>query len=256
MHIYSHTRTLRKIPYLLSSFWSLFKYFENKSFIFTILSGAPTELKTQLGTITIQTPLDALIFKETVIDDCYLLLSLKDPQVIVDIGAAYGDFSWYAKKLYPAAQVVAYEPDPFHTDLLEKNILPLGCITKQEAVGATGQVEMILHSDHTQSSAHTVKGIQPISTHQVTSVTLHDALKEYNSVDLVKIDCEGAEKEIFEHTDPKVFSKIKRFSIEYHEFVVPGIRNQIVNLLKKHGYEVEAKEDVYTKDFGFIYAQK
>lgn len=256
MQIYSHTRTLRKIPYLLSAFWSLFKYVENKSFIFTILSGAPTELKTQLGTITIQTPLDALIFKETVIDDCYRLSSLKDPKVIIDIGAAYGDFSWYAKKLYPSAQVIAYEPDPFHAALLNNNIVPLGCMVKQEAVGATGQVEMILHSDHTQSSAHTVKGIQPISTHQVTSVTLHDALKAYDSVDLVKIDCEGAEKEIFEHTDPKVFSKIKRFSIEYHEFVVPGIRNQIVNLLKKHGYEVEAKEDAYTKDFGFIYAQK
>ena len=256
MHIYSHTRTLRKIPYLFSSFWSLLKYIENKSFVFSILSGAPTELKTKLGSITIQTPLDALIFKETVIDDCYRLSSLKDPKVIIDIGAAYGDFSWYAKKLYPSAQVIAYEPDPFHTALLNKNIVPLGCMMKQEAVGATGQVEMILHSDHTQSSAHTVKGIQPISTHQVTSVTLHDALKEYDSVDLVKIDCEGAEKEIFEHADPKVFSKIKRFSIEYHEFVVPGIRNQIVNLLKKHGHEVEAKEDAYTNDFGFIYAQK
>lgn len=256
MQIYSHTRTLRKIPYLLSSFWSLFKYVENKSFIFTILSGAPTELKTKFGPIMIQTPLDALIFKETVIDDCYRLSSLKNPKVIIDIGAAYGDFSWYAKKLYPSAQVVAYEPDPFHTALLEKNIKALGCVAKQKAVGATGQVEMILHSDHTQSSAHTVKGIQPISTHQVASVTLHDALKQYESVDLVKIDCEGAEKEIFEKTDPEIFLKVKRFSIEYHEFVVPGIRDQIVNLLKKQGYTVEMKEDAYTKDFGFIYAQK
>lgn len=120
MQIYSHTRTLRKIPYLLSSFWSLLKFVENKLFVFSILSGTPTELKTKFGPITIQTPLDALIFKETVIDDCYQLTSLKDPQVIVDIGAAYGDFSWYAKKLYPSAKVIAYEPDPFHTDLLEK----------------------------------------------------------------------------------------------------------------------------------------
>lgn len=256
MQIYSHTRTLRKIPYLLSSFWSLLKYINNKSFVFSLLSSVPTELKTKLGSITIQTPLDALIFKETVIDDCYQLTSLKDPQVIVDIGAAYGDFSWYAKKLYPSAQVIAYEPDPFHTTLLNKNSVPLGCIVKQEAVGVSGQVEMILHSDHTQSSAHSVRGIQPISTHQVTSVTLHDALKEYDSVDLVKIDCEGAEKEIFEHTDPKVFLKVKRFSIEYHEFVVPGIKDQIVNLLKTHGYEVKVKEDAYTRDFGFIYAKK
>ena len=256
MHIYSHTRSLHKIPYLLSSFWSLLKFVENKSFVFSILSGAPTELKTKLGTITIQTPLDALIFKETVIDDCYQLTSLKDPQVIVDIGAAYGDSSWYAKKLYPSAQVIAYEPDPFHTTLLNKNSVPLGCIVKQEAVGVSGQVEMILHSDHTQSSAHSVRGIQPISTDQVASVALHDALKQYESVDLVKIDCEGAEKEIFEHTDSKVFSKIKRFSIEYHEFVVPGIKDQIVNLLKKQGYAVEIKEDAYTKDFGFIYAKK
>jgi FkbM family methyltransferase len=256
MHIYSHTRSLHKIPYLLSSFWSLFKYVGNKFSFFTILSGAPTELKTKLGTITIQTPLDALIFKETVINDCYQLTSLKDPQVIVDIGAAYGDFSWYAKKLHPSAQVIAYEPDPFHTALLNKNIVPLGCMVKQEAVGGSGQIEMILHSDHTQSSAHTVKGISPVSTHQVTSVTLHDALKEYDSIDLVKIDCEGAEKEIFDHTNPEIFSKIKRFSIEYHEFVVPGIRDQIVKLLKKQGYAVEIKEDAYTKDFGFIYAKK
>ncbi|MEI6326844.1 MAG: FkbM family methyltransferase [Candidatus Roizmanbacteria bacterium] len=256
MQFNSHLRALRKIPYLFSSLFLLLKFVGNKSFIVNIFAGASTELKTKFGTITISTPLDALILKETVIDDCYHLSFLTDPHVIVDIGAAYGDFSWYAKKLYPSAKVIAYEPDKFHIPLLEKNIKPLGCVIRHEAIGSQGEIEMMIHSAHTQSSAHLVKGVRPISTYKVASITLDRALNEYDVIDLVKIDCEGAEKEIFDQADPVVFSKIKCFSIEYHEFVVPGVLEHISNHLKKYGYTIEIKQNPFTNDFGFIYAKK
>lgn len=65
---------------------------------------------------------DLLVLKETVCDDVYRLRALAGPRLIVDVGAGIGDFSLVAASRFPAAQVIAFEPQPEAFAVLERNL--------------------------------------------------------------------------------------------------------------------------------------
>ena len=88
---------------------------------------------------------------------------------------------------------------------------------------------------------------------EISTITLKNIFEENNlkKCSLLKIDCEGAEYEIFESATSDLLKKIKIICMEYHP---NGNPLDIKLKLEKNGFEVLIKKSTI-QGIGYIYAQ-
>jgi len=198
-----------------------YKYFGNRTdgFNFHSRSG-----------LNINVPVRLLhTYKECFFDETYFKgfpgEQLKTPiEFVIDIGANVGYFSLFALSKNPSAKVFAYEPIPKNFKLLNKYKLQNPHLNLQvfnKAVSKPNQKSIILHfdeSDEFTTSASLFSDDKQLDKLEVESTSLESIIKDnqLNKVDLVKLDCEGAEYSILYNTDEKIFGKIKMLAIETH----------------------------------------
>jgi FkbM family methyltransferase len=141
-------------------------------------------------------------------------------QTIVDIGANVGAATlWFAERS-PHARIVAVEPASNAKRLLARNIERNGLDARVRAVA----VALAAHSGDVdiQESGSSVFGtIAPVSgigVERVTALTLEDLLDrcELEEVDLLKLDCEGAEFDIVLGSDDRTLRRNRVIVGEYH----------------------------------------
>jgi FkbM family methyltransferase len=212
-------------------------------------STALVDLHTADGlTITIrQNYSDAMTIAEIFLDDCYVRnLPLPPNPVVIDVGGFIGDFSLYAVKRLNARRVIVCEPSPRNWALLLRNIANNGYEDRIEpinkAVTDGGDVMMNIDApDEWQSmvSAYYQSGQQLTA---VPGISLSKLLRDHavESVDLLKIDCEGGEFAILEGTPSDVFSRIRNIVFEYHQ--IDGVWAKLESVkqrLRREGYVLQ-----------------
>jgi FkbM family methyltransferase len=225
--------------------------------------------------VLVESDADNSVFEEIFTDRDYGICDdviKKAGASILDIGAHKGYFSIYAGVLNNNVKIFAYEPEEKNFAVLKENLKMnrvKNVIVKNVAVcGKDGMCELFLSEDshnHSVISGGVVG--EEVAFKKVNCVSLqtiiekHLAKEQCDFVDLVKMDCEGAEFEILESADAfaggrGIFEKIKAFCLEYHEFLPEMRAERLVNILKKHGYKVDVKKSHYDGRMGFIWARR
>jgi FkbM family methyltransferase len=152
-----------------------------------------------------------LAFLEIFLDDCYGIESVRHPvRTVLDIGANAGFFSMHARNTYPNAVIHAYEPNPAMREFLQHQSCAGRFAYFMEAVGAAdAKVRLDLDSDstHTRSIPTPLGDIPQVAFRKCI-------LRLGGNVDVVKIDCEGAEWEILDDAD--AWRKVRYLALEYH----------------------------------------
>lgn len=157
---------------------------------------------------------DIEVCEECVYGDGYHLQRLKaigfDPKTIVDVGANIGAFSAFAHKLWPTADILCIEPHPSSYELLTIN-----CPFAQCVEGAIGHSELFCKGDlYGGTSGWFDKPIDAEVLH-VRRLFLDDWTLRMTQVDLLKLDCEGAEYGLL-GTSKRTTSITKAIIGEYH----------------------------------------
>lgn len=141
---------------------------------------------------------------------------LSGVQTVVDVGANVGFFSLAARARYPTAAIYAYEPNPRVQGLLLANTSGFGIEVRPEAVGGRcGTVRLI---DDGPSNQARVSGEENGGAgYEVRQVDLATVLERAGGqIDLLKLDCEGAEWKILQ---PRTeWEYIRNIRLEYHLF--------------------------------------
>ena len=141
----------------------------------------------------------------------YRWLNPSPGDVILDIGACFGAFTAWAERL--GARVIAIEPMEENYDLLCKNAPEATCI-RAAVVKKTPPVEVLLYLSNTKSmGSHTLKPTRGRRSVHVPAVTLSGLLDKYKPNKL-KVDCEGAEYELF--LDYHLPRFVRGIVLEYH----------------------------------------
>lgn len=146
-----------------------------------------------------------------------------EPATIIDAGAYTGLSAIYLANRYPGARILAIEPDPSNYRLLLRNIRPYPAITPVNAA--------LWHEDtrlqfHFRPEGHWASSVLPGDsgeTVEVEGIGMRTALGMLgtDTVDLLKIDVEGAEKEIMAHAAPWI-GRVGAIFIELHDRLQPG----------------------------------
>lgn len=173
---------------------------------------------------------DAAIIEEVVDGDCYNLLAMKEagfnPKTIFDIGASMGAFAKFAHSLFPNARIFCFEPNPRSFELLKKNcpfavninaaVRYDGANVLTDGEGATGG-GFITTREGFESAAsaksdadHFIYSV----VGEVKTTTIEAVCREHNIkvIDLLKIDCEGSEWDIFKG----ITTPVNKIIGEYH----------------------------------------
>lgn len=194
---------------------------------------------------------DARIIEEIFCDRPYVRhVSLSEKPVIVDIGGYIGDFSiWCAKYLHPS-RVIVYEPTVENYEVLIENVEQNGfgsiIETMNEAVGRSGWVELNVQSLEFNEFHVSSYLYEHCERRRVASASIGQIFDRHKlqNVDLLKIDCEGSEYDIFESFDPSLLRRTRNIVFEVHK--VDGYIEKLMaakELLRSTGFTL-VEEDL------------
>lgn len=165
------------------------------------------------------------------------------PRFIVDAGANIGLSAVFFSNKFPSVKIIAIEPERSNFMMLEKNtkgyeniLLTKRALSNQPNVnfdvvdkgfGNWGFVTEMQDSKNTKNVIDTVK-----------TITIDEILIEYNLeyLDLLKIDIEGGEKELFESNYENWLPKTKCIIIELHDGITKGSSKSFFNAISKYDF--------------------
>lgn len=157
----------------------------------------------------LQYPMDLAALHEVYVDREYDWWPKQvAPQVIVDLGAHFGDTAVYYAARFPGVKIVAVEPAPQSFSRLQSQSVGLSeLVTVNAAAGSSdGSVELYTMPS---SLGHSLKkrggSNGKVVVRQVTLPTLFGEVG-IGRADLIKFDIEGAEYELFSSVNPANFA--------------------------------------------------
>lgn len=142
--------------------------------------------------------------------------------VVIDLGSHLGQFSHEVSNLF-GCQCYAVEALPS----LYNKILETPLVKKfNYAISFSNQPVKFCVTDnpeynHIGNAQWSVNAVQ--ETIIVEGISLESFLNKHNihSIDLLKVDIEGAEIDLFKSISDESFGKIKQISVEFHDFAFP-----------------------------------
>jgi FkbM family methyltransferase len=191
---------------------------------------------------------DRFAFYEIMVLNQYLRQGqfIRPGDIVIDIGANIGCFTLLASRAVgPTGRVIAVEPESSTFTSLQRNIELNRCenvVARRFAVGrSSGTVQLHVGQNALFNSIFNTVGGTPTGSvaQQVPLITLAelmDALKIAHC-NYLKVDCEGAEYDIFSHMSRQTAQRIDQITMEVHN--VPGyepevLRSHLTNLGFRH----------------------
>lgn len=183
---------------------------------------------------------DIRVFKQIFLDEVYHFIPGGfDPKVIVDAGANVGYSAlWFSSK-FPQAQVLAIEPELENFNLLVKNtaeedrIVPLNMALWHE------KTTLEIENPSADSWAFRVSGVSSTSENSVATLTITSLMEDFKleKIDLLKIDIEGAEFELFQNGAERWLPFVNMIMIETHDRIKPGCSQLIDHVVNPFGFK-------------------
>lgn len=100
------------------------------------------------------------------------------------------------------------------------------------------------------------EGDSPDSAIMVQTITLDELIADagFERVDFLKMDCEGAEFEIFFSAESSTLSKVARICLEYHDGWTEHHHLELIEHFAHEGFEVELYPNPVRSDIGLMHA--
>lgn len=200
---------------------------------------------------------DIRVFKQIFVDNEYDSLNLPETaKTIIDLGANIGLSALFFIKKFPTSRIVAVEPDAVNFSIMEKNLEKFSKSISflQAAIWPTdGEVSLVEEDDdHASLGAwgYRTEASNGNSGLSVKAVTIPTIMKQYNMdfVDILKVDIEGAEYELFEKNYEDWIDKVGLIIIETHDRFKPNSEAMVRNAMNGRFDELPMKgENLFFK---------
>ena len=216
--------------------------------------------------LAIRGAMDLWAVKETFLDGFYTKygVPVQDGWTVVDIGAGVGDFSILAAYSHPRTKVIAYEPFAGSFELLGENI----CSNHLENIfpfeQAVWKEAGLVNLNQTDGEPLQISSNQPVELggdgagRSVHAVSLQDVLDKQavERIDLLKLDCEGAEYPILMGAAKETLSRVDRIIMEYHDLGEEQNHVALASALLDAGYRVFTWQNIVHEDIGYLFATR
>lgn len=160
---------------------------------------------------------------------------LGDPHFIVDAGAHIGLASIFFADRYPKATIIAIEPEPSNFAVLQRNVANYSNIKPVNA--GLWSKNTRLSIEDANATTWCFRVFENPSKGEIQAVGIQELMAAFNMkrIDVLKIDIEGSEVEVMNHSQPWI-DAVKMLIIELHDDIQPGGSEALQNALTNHTY--------------------
>ncbi len=154
------------------------------------------------------------------------LSARREPEpYVIDLGGNIGLFSLLAAQSNPNARIVAFEPGPPNQRMFRMNMLANPDLSArvelrtQAVAGQAGQATWNFDAENPGGSSLLAgSGGASVNTFTVELFPFHDCVAQApGRVALLKMDIEGAEWDVLEHTPDESWARIDAIALELHD---------------------------------------
>ena len=194
---------------------------------------------------------DVGVFRQVLVTREYDAEFRKNPCVIIDAGANIGLTSVFYANKYPDATIISVEPESSNFEILKKNTELYPNITAVHAAlwKGNGQISVVdpgqgHYGFRTVESADAARPAN--RRNPVPSVTVDHLMEVYGLkfVDILKIDIEASEKEVFENSAGWI-ERVGVVVVELHDNVKAGCSRSVYLATKDFQLEWRKGETVF-----------
>ncbi len=168
----------------------------------------------------------------------YDLVLDRAPKFIIDGGANVGYASVFFANRYPGARILAIEPDPGNCDAFRRNCAGYDSVELLEAAIWSSDGEVQIVDQHADNFAFQVTERANREQRLIKAFALDSLIRQsgVDFVDVLKLDIEGAEYEVFTSSSCSWLMQVRTLVVELHERFRPGTVAALDRLisLRKH----------------------
>lgn len=185
---------------------------------------------------------DVSLFRDILLNKEYEWDLPAAPRLIVDAGANIGLSSIFYANRYPHARIICVEPEPCNARMLRKNMAYYpNSVIVEAALWSNNEPISVVDPGLGEWGFRTIPGSS--NMRGITLDTLMDQCG-IDYIDLLKVDIEGAEKEVFQNPSQWI-DRLGVIVIEPHDRFKPGCSRSIYLATRDFEFEQRKGEMVF-----------
>lgn len=182
---------------------------------------------------------DAKMFEQIFVDKEYDIKVPFEPNYIIDLGANVGYASVFFANRFPRAKIFALEPEDGNFAIAQKNVQPYNNITLiKGAVWNKPEQINVIDKGHGEAAymIEPGEGKNAVRAYTISEIMNIAGIKQ---IDILKIDIEGSEKEIFENGFEDWVPVTRLIIAETHDRYKSGASKVLFNAIGKYDFSLE-----------------
>ncbi len=194
---------------------------------------------------------DYTVYRQVLVFEHYASQKTKNVRTIIDLGANIGLATLYYKHKYPGATIIAVEPESGNFNMLKKNVAGLKnvyCV--QKAIWNKSR-SLQLVSTQFGEYGYAVGEEANEESSEIGAITIGDLCDQFSisTIDLLKIDIEGSEKELFDKGSEEWLPRVKSIVIELHDWFKPGCSHAFFKAISERPFNMTGRGENITITF-------
>ena len=161
----------------------------------------------------------------------------KVPTTIVDAGANIGLTSVYFSNRFPQARILAIEPVQGNFDVLAKNVAAYPNVQVFHGAVWPNQASLEISNPGSGSDSFILQASDGEPGEPFPVITMPQVMDMMGgSIDLLKMDIEGAEREVFSAGNLDWLAAVNAIAIETHDRTAPGSSRAVYTAIANYSY--------------------
>lgn len=188
-------------------------------------------------------PFDYATFEEVVLKEAYNIPLGFEPTCIIDGGGNIGLTACFFATKFPGATIVTIEPDTENFNLLQMNCKPYANIHTLQCGVWKHDTHLKIENALVGNNAFTVKETNEAGADTIKALTVLSVMEQFNMpyIDVLKLDIEGSEKEVFEENFEKWLPLTKVLIIELHDEMKKGCSRSVFNAVNQYDFSFDTR---------------
>jgi FkbM family methyltransferase len=191
--------------------------------------------------------IDAWVFRQIFVQRQYEVEVSPEPHLIIDAGANIGCASVFFACRHPQAIILAIEPDAANFELLRRNAAPYRNIVPIRAAVWGRPEVLVIANPGSESFEFQTRQATAGDVDKVVGLTIDELLTWAGAsrIDILKIDIEGAEKQVFSGPCDRWLGRVSAIFAELHDRLEPECSETFHQATAPYGFiETQRGEDV------------
>ena len=195
---------------------------------------------------------DFYTYEEVILKRSYDIPFGFSPKTIIDGGGNIGLTAAFWATKYPGATIVTLEPDGDNFSMLRRNTAPYKNIHAIRGGVWSKSGHLVVKDTGQGNNSFTVEEADAGTRGAVPAFSIADIMVKMNwpSIDVVKLDVEGSEKEIFSSNYESWMPKAKVIVVEIHDRMRKGCSNAVFQAFQQYDFSfaVAGENVVFTNN--------